>query len=153
MCNVFYSTFNKESHNRDVVCEKVFILCQYRHSITPTYVHSFSYTYMYTVVHTYTYMKHILQYNKIVCWVYFCTFISVLFKLSLLKCRTYCAIPRLLLDECLNVHTCIFKPTLCIRLNVFSTCFCLLCCITSVVTSCCNYFILAINPSFSSLKD
>lgn len=153
MCNVFDSTLNKESHNRDVVCERVFILYRYTHSITPKYIHSFSYPYTYTVVHTHTYMMYILPYNKIVFWVYFCTFISVLFKLNIVTRTTHPAIPRLLLDEYLNVHTCIFMPTLCIQLNVFSTHVCLLCCITSVITACCNYFILNIIQSFSSLND
>ena len=93
---------------------------------------------------------YILPYNKIVCWVYFCTFVSGLFKMNFVTRKTHRAIPRLLLDESLNVHTCIFVPTLCIRFNVFSICVCLLCCITFVIISCCSYFILSTNQSFQN---
>jgi hypothetical protein len=107
------------------VCEKFLILCQYTSSFTPAYLHSFSYTYMHNAVHTYTYVMHILPYNKNICWLYFCTFICVLFELNFVRRGTHRAVLRLLLVECLNVHTCIFVSTLCIRLNVFSTRVCL----------------------------
>jgi hypothetical protein len=85
--------------------------------ISHTYINT--YCCAYTCIHNVRYL-YIIPYNKIVWWMHFCTFICVLFEMNFVTATTHRVMPRLLLDEGLKVHTCIFMSTLCIRLNVFS---------------------------------